>query len=363
MSIFDFVFYLLAVASVIYFYVQRKHAYWKNLGVDGPKPKFLVGHSPVSFKEVVAISWLMNNFYKTCKNVSGIIGIYFWTKPVAIVTDLDLIKRIMITDFDSFMDRASYINEKDEPVSAHLFSLTGDKWRKLRVKLTPTFTSGKMKGMFPIIVDIAKNFQVTVEKIVEDNPKGFEIKDVMSRFTTDVIGNCAFGLECNSLNDPNNQFRTMGDKAFQRNFWRTVKTNFAVAFPKLGRKLHIGLFGKEVNDFYLNTVKNTVKYREENNVRRNDFMDILIDLKNNAKSEAEKLKIEEIAAQSFIFFLAGFETSSSTIQFCLYELAVNRDIQTKTREHIQDVLKKHNGQVTYECLQEMDYVDKVLSGK
>jgi cytochrome P450 family 6 len=73
--------------------------------------------------------------------------------------------------------------------------------------------------------------------------------------------------------------------------------------------------------------------------------------------------MEVIAAQAFVFFLAGFETSSTTMTFCLYELALNPDIQDQVRNEIDTVLERHGGNITYESIVEMDYLDKVVSGK
>jgi cytochrome P450 family 6 len=70
-----------------------------------------------------------------------------------------------------------------------------------------------------------------------------------------------------------------------------------------------------------------------------------------------------LAAQAFVFFAAGFETSSSTMTFCLYELAVNPDIQEILQAEIDTVLEKHDGKLSYEALQEMTYLDKTVAGK
>jgi cytochrome P450 family 6 len=73
--------------------------------------------------------------------------------------------------------------------------------------------------------------------------------------------------------------------------------------------------------------------------------------------------MEVIAAQAFVFFIGGFETSSTTMTFCLYELALNPDIQERLWNEIDTVLERHGGNITYESVFEMEYLDKVVSGK
>jgi cytochrome P450 family 6 len=75
------------------------------------------------------------------------------------------------------------------------------------------------------------------------------------------------------------------------------------------------------------------------------------------------LSMNSLAAQAFVFFLAGFETSSTTMTFCLYELSVNPEIQELLLTEIDTVLEKHDGKLSYEAVQEMTYLDKVVSGR
>jgi len=68
----------------------------------------------------------------------------------------------------------------------------------------------------------------------------------------------------------------------------------------------------------------------------------------------------EIAAQVFVFFVAGFETSATTASFALYELALNPEVQDTLRNEIDQVLAKHGGKATYEALAEMNYLTQTI---
>ena len=69
-----------------------------------------------------------------------------------------------------------------------------------------------------------------------------------------------------------------------------------------------------------------------------------------------------LTAQAFVFFIAGFETSSSTMSHALYELAQHQDVQDKLRQEIRNTYKQNGGTLTYTDIKEMKYLDKVFKG-
>lgn len=69
-----------------------------------------------------------------------------------------------------------------------------------------------------------------------------------------------------------------------------------------------------------------------------------------------------IIAQSVLFLVAGFETSSTLLTFASYELALNKEIQERLREEIRLTLEKHGETNMYEAIQDMPYLDMVLNG-
>jgi cytochrome P450 family 6 len=358
------VYSLLAVFSVIvflaYLFVKWSYNYWDRRGIPSPDPTFPYGNMwDVGTK--IHPCHLMQKFYNQFKGSSApFVGVYVLLWPSVMCLSLDFVKSVMAKDFQHFHDRGIYYNEKGDPLSAHLFALDGHKWKALRYKLTPTFTSGKMKTMFVTLVAVVDQFQTALNLELKMGHE-VEMRELLGRFTTDVIGSCAFGLDCNSLKDPTAEFRVKSRKVFENPTLSPIKQIIVRNFRSLARALNIKVFHSDVSEFFMQIVKDTIEYRETNGVERKDFMDLLIDIKN--KSGEEGLTIEEVAAQALIFFLAGFETSSATMTFALYELARNQEVQDRARTSVQEVLKRHNGAMTYEAMTEMTYIDQCINGE
>lgn len=356
---------LIAVATLLVLFVRQRYNYWKVRGVPYLDPVFPAGNV-WGLGTRLHLSEVLQKCYEKLKGKGPFGGVYFFLGPTVLATDLDFIKTILVKDFQYFHDRSFYYNEKDDPLTGHLFTIEGQRWKNLRAKLTPTFTSGKMKLMFPIVADVAVELKKCLVTEKDDGGE-VELKDVLARYTTDVIGKCAFGLDCNSLENPNAEFREMGRKIFTTTPFSIIKLFFVQQIKPLARKLGVTVLNQEVTKYFLKAVKDTVEYRESNNVERNDFMNLLIKLKNaepvdeGSSRSMEKLSLNEISAQAFVFFFAGFETSSTLMSFCLYELAMNQDLQDRARQNVRDVLSQH-GSLTYEAIHDMKYLENCIFG-
>lgn len=127
----------------------------------------------------------------------------------------------------------------------------------------------------------------------------------LGNFATDIIGSCAFGLEINSFTDPNNPFRLMGRKIFLRSPVGNLKFLLVSNFPSIGRLLKLKLLDPEVTKFFTKVVIDTVNYREKNNVQRHDFLQLLIDMKNNKDTSEQpgKLLDQQITVATFNYTL------------------------------------------------------------
>lgn len=359
---------LFTLLTYIVWWYHKRLMYWSELGIPCEKPHWLWGNFQGLMKEF-NFHQLCYNYYEKFKGQGPFAGFYFASKPTAFVMDPKLIQEILIKDFVNFTDHGFYHNEEDDPLSGQLFLLDGAKWKNMRNKLSPSFTSGKMKHMFPIILDIGQEFVQVVCQEIEAHQSIVEVKDLSARFATDVIGSCGFGIDCNSLKDPNIEFRVMGKRALKEQRHGLLINALMQNFPQLARKLHLKQIPDAIEKFYLNLVQQTVEYREKHNIKRNDLMNTLIDLKNKKLMPSEhgeeltNLSLNQIAAQAFLFFNAGFETSATTISFALYELAKHPEMQATVRQEIDIVLENSQQKFIYESMKQMKYLNQIVSGK
>ncbi|XP_073844563.1 probable cytochrome P450 6a14 [Musca autumnalis] len=362
--------FLITFVCLLIGYLYNLYTYWKRRGVLYETPWPLFGNF-AGIGSKYHLRDINNRLYKKFKGQSPFVGTYMFVRRSALITDLDLIKNILIKDFANFHDRGSFNNVEDDPLTGHLSALEGEQWRAMRTKLTPVFSSARMKYMFSTIVKVGENFTTCLGDMLKESPDQIlEMKDLCARFTTDVIGNCAFGIECNSLKNPDSEFRRKGREIFTKPRHSSLVQIFTMTNSTMAKKLHMKLFPDDITEFFMSVIKQTVEYRVKNNVKCNDFMNLLIEMKAKDEEIAKTTKgidlshgltMEQMAAQTFVFFFAGFETSSTTMAFAIYELARNPDVQEKLRKEIMESLKKTNGKLTYEALNDMQYLEQVMA--
>nr|CAD7262317.1 unnamed protein product [Timema shepardi] len=377
----DIVLFFTLIISALYLYLTRNFNYWKKKGIPYQKPTPFFGN----LKDIILMKQHIGVYLRAVyEKTPGepYFGLFAIDSPVIVAKDLNLIKNILVKDFDKFSDRSFSPDERVDPLGAKsLFGQKGPTWRHLRVKMTPTFTSGKMKKMFYLVDECAQMLTEIIEQ-QSFGGKPIPVKETMARFTTDVISSCAFGVKSNAMTDINSEFRKILRKIFELDLLCSIKLALAFFVPSIVKTFKLRIFDESITLFVRKTLWDNVEYREKNGIVRNDFVDLLMQLRNsgeviddnendhdikenysltNENNQVKKLEGDDFVAQAFVFLAAGFETSSTTTTFALYELSLNLDIQNKLRHEIITVLEKHDRKITYDAMMEMNYLDMVVS--
>lgn len=304
--LFQLFFYICVPAFLaFYFWAKQKLNLLQSQGIPCIEPSFPLG----SMKDVgktVHIVERQQEIYEKFKGKSKVSGFYMMLKPTIQLIDLDLIKQVLVKDFNKFVNRGVYYHKEADPVSAHMFALDDGEWKFIRTKLSPTFTTGKIKQMFHTVVS-------TSEELIKliDTGKQTEIRDLCNRYICDVIGSVTFGLDCEALKNENSKLLRIADKVFRPPTSEFLKFFFCNSFIDLSRKLNLKITPTETSEYFIETVRSAIKYREKNNIQRSDFLNSLIQLMKTGTVDGEKIEVDnklsfnQIVAEAFIFFFAG----------------------------------------------------------
>jgi hypothetical protein len=140
--------------------------------------------------------------------------------------------------------------------------------------------------MFPLINICGEQ----LSQYIERSDKQIETKEVAGKYATDVITTCAFGIESNSLLNPNAEFREFGRKIFDFSVYRSFEFMSAFMLPFVAKLMGITFFSRETTKFMRKTFWETIKVREQKKIERHDFLQLLIKLKNGEDLSNEKSK-------------------------------------------------------------------------
>lgn len=367
MNLVDVFIYVIAPLLVAgYLFLKKKYSYFKENEIPHLKPSWLMGNLS-ELGKTKNMADLLQSVYKNGKDKDVISGFYSMFSPSLIVNDLELAKQILVKEFNNFSDRGVFTNEEHDILSGNMFSIGGDKWRFLRNKLSPVFTSGKMKMMYSVIADKGDNLVMAIEKA--SGHGSVNMKDIGNRFSVDVIVSCAFGMEPNTLKNEHPEYMKILKQILGEEGITPIYILFLFAFPKFAKFLNLSAFGRKAEAFFRDVIGGSINYRETNNITRNDFLNMLIQLKNkgaidgDTSSDMKKLTLDQCIAQAFIFFLGGADSSGSSIAFTLTELGQHPEIQERLRKEIEEKTKDSNGEITYDNLNEMTYFNQIINGE
>ncbi|XP_048816587.1 thromboxane-A synthase isoform X3 [Lagopus muta] len=357
-----------------------------KVGIRHPPPLPFIGNL-LFFRE-----GFWENHTKLITEYGPICGYYIGRQMFVVISAPEVIKQILVTDFSNFTNRTKP-NLISKPMLDSILCLRDERWKYVRSLLTPAFSDAKLKEMVPLI-NQACDVLLSNLKVYADSGRAFDIQRCYNCFTLDVVGSVAFGTEVDSQKNPDDPFVKNCRTFFEMSLFKPLLF-LILSFPFIMIPLLRILPNKkqkELNGFFIQTIKNAIVFRDQQDAaeRRRDFLQWMLDSRNSAdalageyfdktcpattssqnevplvdKTPCEKaqkmLTEDEIAGQAFLFLIAGYETTTSTLSFATYLLATNPECQEKLLQEIDEFSAKH--MVTdYQNVQELPYLDMVIA--
>jgi cytochrome P450 family 6 len=112
---FCFISIIAAIFIGLYIYVTRNFKFWHKLGIPYVKPTPFVGN----LKECVLLKRNIGEQLQTIYNEHSdkpYVGIFTFDKPSLLIRDPEIVKNILVKDFQTFMDRILSVDPKIDPL-------------------------------------------------------------------------------------------------------------------------------------------------------------------------------------------------------------------------------------------------------
>lgn len=382
--------------SLLYWYSICPFSVLSGCGIKHPKPVPFYGN----------IFMFRQGFYNALtdliKTHGRVCGYYLGRRPVVVIADPDMLKEVLVRDFSNFPNRNSF-RFATKPMSDCLLLLKNEEWKRVRSILTPSFSAAKMKEMVPLI-NTASNALMDNLQVYAESDEAFDIHKCFGCFTMDVIASVAFGTQVDSQNNPDDPFVRHAQMFFSFSFFRPIMLLF-IAFPFILAPVARLIPNKrrdQMNQFFISSIQKIIKHREEQppEQRRRDFLQLMLDARSRGdecvslehfdtgvhgndspqvsvmkddsnrspqlqehstrRSQRKTMSEDEVIGQAFVFLLAGYETSSNTLAFTCYLLALHPECQHRVQEEVDHFFTRHESP-DYTNVQELKYLDMVIS--
>ncbi|XP_033752177.1 cytochrome P450 3A2-like [Pecten maximus] len=289
--------------------------------------------------------------------------------PSLVVADKEMLREILVRQFANFPDRRTIEGFNGDMEHGILFR-KGQQWKQNRSIISPTFSSGKLRQMVPLIQEACDTLLKTTRSAMKDRENSqVEMNRLFGGYTMDVISSTAFGIHVDSQSNPDDLFVVHVKKILAVTLvspW-TLLIMIMPALKKLLLKLGVCIFPEDSQAYFRKLTADLVKERMEGNpTSRKDFLQLVVEaqgsnsgLDGDDGSFCRGLGFEEILANSQLFFAAGYETTSTTLTMTAYNLATNQTCQDKLRKEIENIVG--SGRIDYENIQELRYLDMCIS--
>ena len=373
--------FIVLIGLVTYYLLllHQRYQYFDQVGIPTPPFRFLLGH--------LQTLWKSKSFYRQLENwtkqYGKIYGIYQGTIPTLVVSDPDFLQEVFVKQFASFHGR------RTNPLtsrSQNVFFSWGEQWRRQRHIISPTFSAAKLKLMSPLINGCIDNAMAKLVDHVETGQE-FNIYLYYKRMTMDVICRCAFGIDTDLQNNPDNIYFKKIEEIFSFGIRSNILFRLTQIIPSLaniGSRIFFGLndirafINKHIlplvsnkrlyelpNMWVLNRLDPIIDQRQKTPTSRVDVLQLMMQVMTDEIQENNKanyhLSRKEVISNILAFMAAGYETTSTALAYATYVLATHPEVQEKLQDEIDQLPLDDEINPDYDIVAQMPYMDMFVS--
>lgn len=295
-------------------------------------------------------SWLDGLYAKSYKMRAGRVKMPGF--DLFVVNDPKEVRKIMIDNVKEF-PKSDMLHELLKPLlGVSIFTTNGEVWKKQRELLRPSFEMTRISKVFDLMSSAAADMMDRFRKY--PNGSIVEVDEHMTFVTADVIFRTIMSSKLDEIKGKEilHAFVT-----FQEETARTAIRKFFCVPQWLSNILGENKRMK-AGAVIRKSLSDIIKPRYEN-YESDTYCDILSSLLHTVDaSSGERFSFEEILDQVSMLFLAGHETTASSLTWTLYCLSLDQDAQQKAYNEIISINK--DGKFSISDIKDMKYLTNVF---
>lgn len=296
------------VLLVFWDYFGRTARFFKHHNVKYDRGLLLFGSH---YRQVFNIESTRATVQKWYEKFVGepFIGLHeFGGKASYLIRDPELVKRILVRDFNYFVNRYGGVNASTDPLIGHqLTNLETDNWRRIRTLLTPMFTSQKIKQIvIPSLHETRLELvDYLLEKFAAEKSQSITVDmlELSTRSGTDGFCRSALGIKTDSLRNNDGGFFVTGDAYVKHLDGLGGFEYFGIMkLPRVMKYLlKSTLTQPKVDAFYRDTFLQITDTRIAKSIQRNDYLRLLQTLRDTTVTEGDSDRMPEKGTQHSLY--------------------------------------------------------------
>ncbi|EOB6030727.1 cytochrome P450 [Campylobacter upsaliensis] len=251
-----------------------------------------------------------------------------------VINDTKEVKRMMVDEVREF-PKSELLHRLLSPLLGEsIFTTNGEVWHKQRELLKPSFELTRISKVFNLMSEAVADLMRRFEKYPDNSY--IEVDEMMTFVTADVIFRT---IMSSKLDEVQGRQILEAFATFQEESVRTAMRRMFY-FPKWLSYLLGDRKRAKAGELIRKALSDIIKPRYEANLEKSDYEDILsslllvVDAKTN-----QRFSFEEILDQVAMLFLAGHETTASSLTWTLYLLSLYPEEQERAYNEICEVLQ------------------------
>ncbi|KIY68833.1 cytochrome P450 [Cylindrobasidium torrendii FP15055 ss-10] len=348
---------LLILSGTWTLYKNYTNPLWRLQGP--PRGNFFLGNLSEIWKVKTLTGWVHQ--YGRVNTHAGL-----FRKPCLVISDVKAVAHV-VSHANDFPKDESMRYDLSKLVGPGVLVVEGEEHKRQRRVINPAFGNAYVKELVPTFFDKALQLRELLVEKCASNPRGYNTNAIewMSKVTLDIIGLAGFGYNFHGLDD--NVGKTELQIAFDAAAKSSVvlrmiqaKLPFFRLFP-MGNSSMLREAQKSMDRIgarLLAEAKSMITLGEKMSGGGRDMLSLLVRANTSSDLPAhQKLSDKDVITQVPTFFVAGHETTASSLVWMLYALTRAPEVQKKLRQELQAI---STDTPSFDELNALPYLDAVL---